>query len=177
MLFFWIIGTMNSLSAIKSTASNPEVSQAVTSAGDALKNAQLPNLQDLASQDTADWNSYTNTDYGFSIKYPKDWKIIEDLPNKKFSIKFASDSSYPVLTIQYLTDDYAKVLQKQQQALPDNINDLMIYDTSAKEFLYNSPTGAVAQVIVFQKNGFTVKMNSFQSSVLDPILTTFEFTK
>ncbi len=29
---------------------------------------------------TADWKTYTNTQYGFEFKYPKDWSVFEDLP-------------------------------------------------------------------------------------------------
>ena len=30
------------------------------------------------ADETKDWNTYTNDTYGFSFKYPKDWKTQDD---------------------------------------------------------------------------------------------------
>lgn len=45
---------------------------------------------------TANWKTYTNTKYGFSFKYPKDW-VIEEEPVKKQGILIWSAEGYAQL--------------------------------------------------------------------------------
>lgn len=44
--------------------------------------------------ETADWESYTNKEYGYEVKYPNDWKInIEDPKNVTLGQLFKDDTS------------------------------------------------------------------------------------
>lgn len=46
--------------------------------------------------DTSDWNTYTSAVYGFSIKYPKDWRMREDEKNDENRgwIRFSAPNIY-----------------------------------------------------------------------------------
>jgi hypothetical protein len=48
-------------------------------------NSNLPAQSNQTSTTTSDWKTYTNTTYGYSIKYPADWKINEDTSPRNIS--------------------------------------------------------------------------------------------
>lgn len=62
MGFFWIRGAMNSLQKL----------------GESTNKIELPEIQtptENSDAQTADWKTYTNTEYGFEFKYPEDWAL------------------------------------------------------------------------------------------------------
>lgn len=62
-----------------------------------------------ATSTTADWQTYTNSTYNFSFKYPKDWKVADDskgdiaLSDTKKSYTSEGSDMAPII-IQYIAD-------------------------------------------------------------------------
>jgi len=54
---------------------------------------------------TADWKTYTNSQYGFSIKYPSDWKIQEYKDSKNIMRTLAIDPVYVDTQSEYHSID------------------------------------------------------------------------
>jgi len=69
MGIFWINGAMNSISKMAQEAGKiqlPQIETQNTEITDALDNL-------VNANQTADWKTYTNNEYGFEFKYPSDW--------------------------------------------------------------------------------------------------------
>ena len=176
MGFFWIRSAGERLNKIGESMGNINFPQMET------PQINIPNITDQ----TADWKTYTNNQYGFEIKYPEGWDMQENIPNKKFVLKFTAKENYPVLAIQFLADDYSKIMAGEEKKLSDWIknnpeqpagveNDIVFSGIPAKEFLYYSPIGAEEQLIIIEKNNLVLQVNSYKNSVLDQMLSTFKF--
>ena len=67
----------------------------IISGGVDANGCQLPPKCDLTTNQTASWKTYTNTQYGFEIKYPSDWKITDkSMTDANTNIK------YPAINIE-----------------------------------------------------------------------------
>lgn len=67
---------------------------------------QLTILKNSSTTDeTADWKTYTNTVYGFSIKYPNDWKINSSMIDKFSSAEEGLIHNSPYLQIYQGTEE------------------------------------------------------------------------
>ncbi len=125
----------------------------------------------------ADWKTYRNDEYGFEIKYPNDWEVQKDLYSKFIVKTVSGNTANPNLIIEFLSEEYSSALAREKKDPYDTMNDVIISGAGAKEFLYYSPIGATSQTIIISKNNLVVKISSLKNSSLDPILSTFKFTK
>jgi len=66
------IGNANAANENESTNNANENANSTNGANDASVNSNV------SVDATKDWETYTNTKWGFSFKYPKDWKVIQD---------------------------------------------------------------------------------------------------
>jgi hypothetical protein len=88
---------------------------------DDLQN-QVNQLQEQSKDETADWETYENTKYGYSLKYPKDWFLYDkgflnvetkkyELPQKTVFIDdkeiedIPSGSDYPLAAVTINVED------------------------------------------------------------------------
>ena len=94
LLLVVVVGTYFWWQEIKKTVNSEQITD----------NSQL--VSDNNSQaSTSDWQTYTNTEYGFEFKIPKDWEELKgsgDLVNNRwisfgiFNLRTDSESAYPV---------------------------------------------------------------------------------
>lgn len=76
MSYFWINSAMKRFSTIGEAVQDIELPQIETPNIDALNN--------LLSDQTADWKTYKNDEYGFEIKYPLDWAFRQYISGAAF---------------------------------------------------------------------------------------------
>lgn len=169
MAFFWFQGTINRIKSLDRINFNfPEME----------KVNEIPiDLTLMNTELTSDWKTYTNTEYGFEIKYPENWQVKENLQDKKIFVSFIETQddkmTYPQLIIKILDKTYQEAVD--EQIFADSQNDIIFNEIPAKELLFNNPTGAIEQLIIVSKNNKTIRIESFKNSVLDLILSTFKF--
>jgi len=73
MGYFWLTSTINSLSKIGESVKSIKMPNLELSGTDLLSTTTPSNENLSAANQTADWKTYTNKEYGFEIKIPKDW--------------------------------------------------------------------------------------------------------
>ncbi len=134
-----------------------------------------PSVSPSTTADTADWKTYTNNTYGFSFKYPKDWKTTEKEENfndeRKYIIELnlnnylATNQSYAVeifnsdKTARQFVDSYYGEIEGG----PSNITEENINNTPAvKFFMEKAHIGAPAgwAFILFKNGSTAVSINT-----------------
>lgn len=124
--------------------------------------------QQVTENQTADWKTYMNSQYGFEFTYPKDWKISEHKIQNGLSIKLFPDpnSNKGSLTISIETKPYTfcsdcqtleDVISKNVKILEGSVQNLsphegMIDGNKTMEILYRTSYGYQASSIFFINN-------------------------
>jgi len=140
-----------------------------------------------ATDETANWLTYTNKTYGYSIKYPKDWKTAcnelkddinyciykgDPVQNKDFT---ASVKVFP-----NIASDWATTSANTPGSVLKNISTVTFAGVSAvkADFPGGAEYPAVQYRIVHGTNGYLVSVNYVGSRDYsgDPIINTFKFT-
>jgi hypothetical protein len=62
------------------------------------KGGKLPQLGSSQIRSTEDWQTYTNTIYEFSVKYPTDWSVVENSDKISFGPQGSAAISLNLLT-------------------------------------------------------------------------------
>jgi hypothetical protein len=141
---------------------------------------------------TADWKTYTNTKYNFSLKYPLEYKYEE----KSYSKAANGIYSYTQITLANIDDFNPEPIGR-----PSIMLTIIDSISHANDSVYNNSTssGSISanniqadvrqsatgeEVVVFTKNNstfeFTLSNSSEDSTLksnLDQILSTFQFTE
>jgi len=160
------------------------------------------NTSNTNSTATADWKTYTNSTYGYSIKYPKDWTVsqvttadattdavknsniqFKNQDNIKLRITSESKSRWNGATVdKYATDyitpkDYSTITDKKSYKIGDTtgIQELVTITKS-------SPTDLASKGIwYFSENEnyyyAFITTETTQSLTIKNMLSTFQFTK
>jgi len=142
MTYFWLQGTLNRIRSLDKLNFNfPEMEKIDEMPMDlTLQNIEL----------TSNWQTYTNTEYGFEIKYPENWEVKENLQDKNIFVSFIETQedkmNYPQLIIKILDKTYQEAID--EQVFADSQNDIIFNEIPAKELLFNNPTGAIEQLII-----------------------------
>ncbi len=150
------------------------------------KTSPSPTPTPVASIDpTANWQTYNNDIYNFSLRYPKDWEMAQYLPNSPDVITFQSKSSYDAksttnsivldvsqacLNTQCLTKYSLDEMVNKRSATKISeikVGDLMIYKTKLT-------AGDIAYMFI-NDNDFIQLSTDDQFDILDQILSTFKF--
>jgi len=142
------------------------------------KNFALQKTISEKNNQTAGWKTYANSEYGFEIKYPTGWGVEKtSLEGGFFVRQDSTGGEAPTIIIQFSNGDYSKAISEEQKAVNEKINDINFAGVPAKEFFSYSPVGFAERVVLLSRNNITLKVTSATGGILDPILSTFKFTK
>lgn len=141
---------------------------------------------------TANWETYTNSSYHFSFKYPQDWHISLDQPN----LVYVNSPTNFALIINYKTKGDSKKIVRSSVGAGDLISrgtvkfadqmvsrDILIYQNQDKGILYNKSKEITVSNLVFSINidnlrsaaaGYPTLDNQTEDQA-DQILSTFTF--
>lgn len=148
-------------------------------------------------EETANWKTYTNDYYNFTIQYPSDWVAGDDTSNKEAIVPYEArvffrpesltpgDPNYGTVTIGIEKsimniDDYIKSVCESsnmpKRCAVNNAIAISIGDISAKRM--NNISGVISVDQVFIKKGefiYTFSSESNNKTIFDQILSTFKF--
>lgn len=152
---------------------------------------------------TVDWKTYTNTTYGFSFEYPKNWSISEKAENygdaRKYviNLNFSNDSatneSYLVEVFnsssktarQFIDSWYGGLEGGPSNITDDTINNLPVVKFFMEKASMSGPAGSAN--ILFNKNSIIVDVSTslrqgnynetMNDKILNQIASTFQFTQ
>lgn len=127
------------------------------------------------SEETANWKTYTNQEWGYSIQYPNNWESKEyKKPNHSFEVSKGED-------FVGIFINYEEVSCGSAKAHPETV--IISGYNGEKISCFNDKTGQVENVMLFFRN---VKNNSYfvigdfnhqGSSLVPEILSTFKFVE
>ncbi len=180
MGIFWIKGTLykiENMGEINLGFSEMEI----------IKTTEIENIIGNLSEQTLNWKTYINEEYGFEIKYPKEWDNVDDsgLGNIFFGcpqIKMGGSLSCPLsIDIISLSDnptinDYLSNISSTDE---ENINGLKIViyageddlgEKSSIAFIYGYGEEYLVLIEDYEQNYQT-------SGIFQQILSTFKFIK
>jgi hypothetical protein len=148
-----------------------------------------------ANTATADWKTYTNTQFGFEFKYPADSKIEFDsssLQDYHLSLIVPASNNYPYggewmssgisleISSTSLKNPKDWVKQKYFGSVFDNmtINTTTVSDLSAiSVFSAISDGSCSSDFVAFIKNNNVFRFSCYNDDLGKKILSTFKFTK
>jgi LysM repeat protein len=82
------------------------------------KNKKNSINEEKTTLSTVDWKNYQNSKYGYQIKYPNDWQILEDADSQVVKIYFPSDSAKEKLSLSgKVTDGIIITLKDNSSSL------------------------------------------------------------
>lgn len=133
---------------------------------------------------TANWETYTNTEYGFSVKYPSNVSIFEDNSTSEFNLGFnldsnsifiiTADTDYPPGETEYYFDTEATGTRTMGEV---TWNEFYLAEGYTDAGQQSSPPLYALQTT---NNSVLFKVIGFYSMDLDDqvlqILSTFQFT-
>ncbi len=114
--------------------------------------------------ENSEWKTYTNTQYGFEFKYPRDWHVLNNSiwpPDSSLAVSFDVN---PIGTFK--KDPIAKNLK--QITLGERIADVL--DVSPIRYV-------VVPISSSQELKITLPLPTTTESIYNQILSTFKFTK
>ncbi|OQA52139.1 MAG: hypothetical protein BWY43_00625 [candidate division WS2 bacterium ADurb.Bin280] len=138
------------------------------------------------ADETASWKTYTNEEYGFSFKYPGDYRLEEnvtpgeDNSNIVFNVAGVEKDSAGDWGIMIIVED--SNLESSIQALKDR-NSSAEYSESTKSISGKSwiaEYNGVTYEYFSENNGYTYRIGwaiGDTNRIEDQILSTFQFTK
>ncbi len=158
---------------------------------------QVPAHQEQQKDTTADWKMYTNTVFGFELKYPDGMQVVQEgssrIDGTVLSIKYPDSKwSYavdiaPNKNNQTLVQAFTNLYNDAKQfATPDNldfqlkdyyVSDLTVGNMPAKELYIDhfSDVGSTMVIVVANGNIYLIS-GGVNKGDLDPFLATFKFT-
>ena len=200
MGFFWIRGTMDSLSKLGNQVGEikfPEIEMQQTDALDNLISGQI-------STETADWKTYKDEEYGFEIKYPSDLIIgknnqeesVDDYIEIKSNtdsitfdcsiLKWKNENDYTAQKLEEDTGDTPRANEVITEKVIDSvegvkvvsdsfsikINDSKVINSSD---IYIIKDGNVYSFYCINKITENNKVQNYNSDIFDQMLSTFKF--
>jgi len=177
MGFFWVRGAVDSLSKIGDVAKSinlPSIDLPAMPSTDILKNTpQADQTLEPTPNEIEGWKTYTNTDYGFEIKYPgnlyfKEYPKVRDW----WGMQFYDENNKVYLTVDLNETTNIKdgTWEKMEKVNIGGVDGNRI-ETSPPNNCYN---------VLVEKNGIAYILGDDcldDSPLFKQIISTFKFTK
>lgn len=139
------------------------------------------------TDETANWKTYTNTEYALQINYPPDWEVRIDNNTNAFlllSLRISDrDNSIDIRVLnqsleawkrEYIFDSLEETEFNSLPAFLGTINS--IGDREAKQYAFTSPKNKSEIVVIDYKTAISDPEKSGNKTV-NQILSTFKFTQ
>lgn len=131
-------------------------------------------------EETADWQTYRNEQYGFEMRYPAFYRASEESSLKKvrFFHERSAELFLPGATIEVMEESVDSVVQKLKNRDPGitrvvEEKDVVISGQSAKKLVLTTAVGFDDISYLLVKGNLTFLLNGLQSQ--EQILSTFKF--
>ena len=125
---------------------------------------------DTATDQTAGWKTYTNTQYGFSFQYPSDWEAVNTPQGQMGEFSLLSfniiKNGIPYITIAVEDNNFVLGSRNWKDFQLGQIKGII---SNSNEIVFTSAQG--------QKFYILTKNNPKMDTVTSQILSTFKFTK
>ena len=167
-----------------------------------LTDEEKKNLQPL--DPTANWKTYTDSRFDFSVKYPEDWKTIpfQDKwePGVWLILAYSPDSRTNTINgeivgvVESQSTSFSVSAYDESQVTIKDLEKLALEKNSKKTeqtinqikgllIVNEERTGVIEKLFVFEKENYTFSIQLFwpknkleNEKILDQILTTFRFS-
>ena len=153
--------------------------------------SQSPEITSVTPDETANWKTYRNEEYGFEFKYPSDWPIDNEAPRdesvivvvlSRISEKFGREMIYVGVwdTKTNIWNTFEEFLNRRRLDHP--IEDIVIGQTiKAKRIYIPQGQDGPFDIVAFEHMGkiyeFSATCAKESSVQYDQILSTFKFTE
>ncbi len=136
----------------------------------------------IEKDETADWQTYRNEEYGFEVKYPDFFSAIEKSYGKE--VLFIAENKYACVTnieiFEENIDSYDESLQSNEMTKIISKKDIFLNDYKGREIRSEtSEMGLLDICILLFHNSKTYKICSCEEAdmeeIFDQILSTFKF--
>ena len=143
-----------------------------------------------SKDETANWKTYTNSDYGFELKYPQDWKFVPIFERKPdfFRVEFFSPNTLkfddilimvqPILAVGNLE----KYIKGSKEVLPDSIQEYFLDGVKGYKYLILGLNDYYTILVENRNRGYNIVVKNTSdenklTKIKSQILSTFKFTK
>ncbi len=149
----------------------------------------LSTFKFIEVDETADWQTYRNEEYGYEVKYPTDYIANIDNPTRVYfepSEFVFIEGPFPTIEIinkspeeqkeslkqQYLTSEspFAKIIERE---------DIIVNNLRGKDMIFMAETGVETRYILLSYKGKTYQLNAAYilkiQTIFNQILSTFKF--
>ncbi len=138
----------------------------------------------VSIENTANWKSYTDSTYGFTLKYPTYWvykELTSNLYNKKtvgFKDKLIGYESYPGdFTFSYIITQRTpdSEIAQFKKDVPGTIQSSTIVDGITSVELKYGNSGTKGVKVILNRNSTTYEFTGVDGEVFTTILTSLKF--
>lgn len=182
--YFWVTNAANHLSKI-SAVSLPtiDIPQDKDNTSKVVADSNLPVALPV-SFNTDDWNAYVNNEYGFEVKYPKEYISKEYVKKEHYLLatvfgpeaKIEPASKKPYMSVSVYNKISVEDWLKQNGVDTwDKSDNVIVGGQQALHLTNTTNVGVNSMIVVFYKDNI-FRLENFDSQNFDAFVSTFTFT-